>query len=59
MKKSIEVKGSINVDKKEMEKVHGGLTCASAGSGIVCKSYQANPKEIILIFGLVVDVLIP
>lgn len=29
MKKSIEVKGSIYVDKKEMEKVHGGLTCAS------------------------------
>jgi len=60
MKKSIEVKGSINVDKKEMAKVHGGLTCASAGSGIICKSYEAKPpKDIISIFGIIVDVLVP
>lgn len=59
MKKAIEIKGSINVEKKEMSKVHGGGSCASAGHGIICKSYEAKPKEITSILGIVVDTLIP
>jgi hypothetical protein len=59
IKKSIEIKGSINVDKKGMSKVRAGETCASAGSGIKCRNYVPNPKQELLNFGLVVDTLIP
>jgi len=58
MKKSIEVKGSINVDKKGMSKVHCGGTCASAHTGIMCKSYEAKPQQLEK-YGIIVDTLLP
>ena len=36
-----------------------GVVCASAGIGIVCKSFETKPKEIISMHEVVVDVLIP
>ena len=59
MKKSIVVKGTIKVDKKGMSKVHAGESCASAGSGIVCKSYVASPQQEVTRTVIVVDKLIP
>ncbi len=59
MKKPIEVKGTINVDKKGMSKVHAGGTCASAGTGIMCKSYTATQNRQISKAGPIVDTLIP
>jgi predicted NUDIX family phosphoesterase len=58
-KKQIEIKGTINVDKKEMSKVHAGGTCASASTGILCRNYVPNPKQELLRFGVLVDTLIP
>lgn len=59
MAKSIEIKGSINVDKKGMSEVKAGGTCASASNGIVCKSYKADPQQRMASGRIIVDTLLP
>ena len=43
MKKSIEVKGKIKVDKSEMREIRAG-TCAQYG--VVCDKVYAKPKQL-------------
>ena len=43
MKKSIEVKGTIKVDKKGMSDVRCGESCGQ--SGIACKSVVASQQQ--------------
>jgi hypothetical protein len=59
MKKSIEVKGNIKVDKKGMSEVHGGKTCGSISLGAVCKSYKAAQEQIVTRAAIILDELLP
>jgi hypothetical protein len=42
MKKAIEVKGQIKIDKREMKEIRAG-SCAQYG--VVCENVWANPEQ--------------
>lgn len=55
MKKSIEIKGVIDVDKSEMKEIRAGESCAE--SGIACLSVIVKPTQNLLETVVIVDKL--
>lgn len=55
MKKSIEIKGVIDVDKSEMKEIRAGESCGQ--SGIACYTVVAKPSQNLLETVVIVDKL--